>query len=896
MSIPLTVDLAWRVLCSEEMLEAIHRWARRSSEPRRVALDDELGRALHSTAWLRLGEHRPEQIDMAAARLRYIHRRPHHHWPIYGDSSTGESVGAWLHEPGAETGGSLLSAAMTELARRFLVDRGMGIALRPDTLDELQRVAKYVECNQIESFCWATGAHTSRPWLNELSAEALLARARGPLLPTVAEPLIEALTEKGLAEVHRHFNGSASPMLLWTHLLQRYHQLAREYHCQVNKRTQRGSESVEAFSMARQLSWLRQARWLREALLARLHAISAGYSASHEHAQQYGDVWRGAVVRLLSLPTDTLRSEALNIQAGKYWSWRIPWLLGRNANLPIYVRQDLVGERALLYRLFLWLKHGRDITDVERAAVHAYLLVQNLTLASLKHPVDGRSGLRRFAQDYAGARAREVSESDYEERLVQASRTGAVRWLEARLSPSGNPRAKLRKLDYAARRRRNAQQPQDVLSHWRARHAPAREQAASVPEIGVIFHFIRKMDCALPRRARPHPIRHAVLRTEVWKQAHTLLAAWRDPAVGHLLVGLDIAGKETDAPNEVFAPAIRFLRAAVASPLEEIPAWRRPRSRSGLHPSPLRLTCHAGEDFDHLISGMRAVDEALTFLEMEPGDRIGHGLALGYWPRDWAEACGGTIHHHAGPWLDDLVWFRSQLLDVHDYGVVVADVDTRIADLAFHIYGRDYPEASSVNLLEQAWRWRKEDPNVAKLLDDTTGMGRRDAVFLPGSGSSFGRYSLNERGYDPRRPEVALWRAYEDDVNVRRRGQETLEVSIPERWLPAMERVQEQMLAKLCTRRIAIEINPSSNLSIGFLRDMREHPVFRWLGPEMNTTSAPFVTVGSDDPGIFATELVHEYAFLASAAARRGASPLSIQSWLEHLRQTSIDFSFIKMR
>lgn len=256
----------------------------------------------------------------------------------------------------------------------------------------------------------------------------------------------------------------------------------------------------------------------------------------------------------------------------------------------------------------------------------------------------------------------------------------------------------------------------------------------------------------------------------------------------------------------------------------------------------------------------------------------------------------GTIHHRAGAWLDDLVWLRRQLLEIQDHGAVLADVDTRIAELAFHVYGRKHPEAISASVLERAWRWRSEDPSVARLLDETSGTGKGLAIFLPGSGSSFARYSLEKRGYDRERPDVQLWRAYHDDPELRGRSEEMRAVSIPERWLPAMEAVQEQMLAKLCSRRIAIEINPSSNLSVGFLRQMREHPVFRWFGPEMSATKAPFVVVGSDDPGIFATELVHEYAFLASAATLRGASPRSIQSWLEHLRQTSIDFSFIRMR
>jgi adenosine deaminase len=101
------------------------------------------------------------------------------------------------------------------------------------------------------------------------------------------------------------------------------------------------------------------------------------------------------------------------------------------------------------------------------------------------------------------------------------------------------------------------------------------------------------------------------------------------------------------------------------------------------------------------------------------------------------------------------------------------------------------------------------------------------------------------------------------------------------------------MLGKLGRRRVAIEINPSSNTSVGFLQNLSEHPVFRWHGPGDVRDDAPFVVVGSDDPGIFATELLHEYAFLAQAAIERGAEPRAVKRWLEELRQTSIDFCFV---
>ena len=78
-------------------------------------------------------------------------------------------------------------------------------------------------------------------------------------------------------------------------------------------------------------------------------------------------------------------------------------------------------------------------------------------------------------------------------------------------------------------------------------------------------------------------------------------------------------------------------------------------------PNRYGLTFHVGEDFRHLLSGLRAVDEALRFLNMGPGDRIGHGLALGLNYKIWCERVGGEVAMPRGERLDDLVWLRQRL-------------------------------------------------------------------------------------------------------------------------------------------------------------------------------------------------------------------------------------------
>ena len=77
--------------------------------------------------------------------------------------------------------------------------------------------------------------------------------------------------------------------------------------------------------------------------------------------------------------------------------------------------------------------------------------------------------------------------------------------------------------------------------------------------------------------------------------------------------------------------------------------------------------------------------------------------------------------------------------------------------------------------------------------------------------------------------------------------------------------MQDYVLRLVNERGVALETLPTSNLRISFYNEMAEHHLFRWLGLRGPTiTNRPTVCVGSDDPGIFATNLKNEYAAIGS--------------------------------
>lgn len=99
------------------------------------------------------------------------------------------------------------------------------------------------------------------------------------------------------------------------------------------------------------------------------------------------------------------------------------------------------------------------------------------------------------------------------------------------------------------------------------------------------------------------------------------------------MISIDTEGNELHAGSEVFAPLYRDLRKQAFK----------------------YFTCHAGENFRHLLSGMRQVYEAVHVLDRRPGDRIAHATAIGIGPELWVERSSAHMQIEKSEWLYTLL-------------------------------------------------------------------------------------------------------------------------------------------------------------------------------------------------------------------------------------------------
>ncbi len=831
------------IINRRKMLDGLIGWAKNSTDTR--TLDDQL--------WQHLGEYANTHHSIYSLA---------HVQALFDDfrNRTGDRVRRRQRQCG-----DVLEASLWYLSNTYFEWRNGSALIRADRALQIQKWL--AECNPdpLQCYLWAVDCTSeesptrtrdqSITRLRNLSPRVLKVLFHGPILPSVENPALEQLRREGLAEIHRHLNGTILPSLLWAYLIQAPQRLS--------PRSLAGS--LDGLTGHDCIALLRTAKDLRKALIGRVLGSPDPGQWNRDVLHRLGALYDRLPIRFLDRPTFQISG--------------LPHYRDPAALLPLAEDKPLIAERAFLYHAFK-LFHQNTDDAVLVAALHAYLLIQNLIWRALSQPRHTAKGFDRFDR-YHGLFLRKpekdkrfaAARERYLDRLIQAQRNGGIRWMELRTAPFDGVWRETHRLDRALNRVLNkdisesktrnelADSPLDTTGY---REYRLNEQLQEVHDESIkaklIFHFIKQAD-RTPTDGFIIPCRHSKLRRLVMKQAREIQHVHRSKRFGSYIVGLDAANAELNAGPEVFAPAIRWLREKTPCRPADNAYETLLRRFEPNEPRGYGLTYHVGEDFRHLLSGLRAVDEALRFLNMGAGDRIGHGLALGLDYTTWCLRTGGELAMPLGERLDDLVWLREKLgRETGRFGHLLFILDDKIRHRAWDLYGplqTQLPSHWDWQFLHEAWKYRGHDPLPSSHLDKVLGTRPPRATFPD--------------------QDIAwkLWHAYHFHPAVRKRYGELIKVSLAdshlEDWHGAITWVQDQMLHEIVRKRIAIEINPTSNLCIGVLENLTEHPVFRWHPPETSATPIrPYIMVGSDDPGVFATELAFEYATLARAAEERG--------------------------
>lgn len=468
----------------------------------------------------------------------------------------------------------------------------------------------------------------------------------------------------------------------------------------------------------------------------------------------------------------------------------------------------LEGERKFLYSFFLRYFNGDKTIRQLAPWMYLYLLIRNKVRREFVQ-INGLKGFLNF-ETYQNLKLCFVDILEKKSSLlykayknaslryaIQSSIIGSnLNYFEARISPDSL--TDLENSDY----KKAIFSGENIIDET-SKH------------LSFVIHFIKKRD-EREFKDIEGEIKHKLLRDKLNIYLKDLDIKL-DETLEVPVVGFDAAGNELMAEPEVFAPTFRYLREKGYT----------------------NLTYHVGEDFYDIIHGLRSVDEAIEFLELTTGNRIGHGLALGVDAERYYHA-----RHHIGVMpkqvlLDNCVWFKYRAMDANItlQPETLYFIETQFEQLSGELGYKELLKGKGNLTMFQYWvamQLRGKDPLKKEDLDE-----------------------IKEES------SKMLLKHYWESSIVFRKGSETQEAEFPKSLWIDVEKLQQVIIKEVEEKGITIETNPSSNVLIGPFKRYEELPLFRLHSPGYNKGIRIPVTVNTDDKGIFATSLENEYSIVA---------------------------------
>ena len=371
------------------------------------------------------------------------------------------------------------------------------------------------------------------------------------------------------------------------------------------------------------------------------------------------------------------------------------------------------------------------------------------------------------------------------------------------------------------------------------------------------------------------------------------------------ILGIDACSNELECRTEVYGQAFRFLK-------KHLPCYDYKReifNEQSLQK--LKATYHVGEDFLDIIDGLRAIDETIEFLSLTHGDRIGHAIVLGIDVEEWYKNKLNTVYLSKQDLIDNIAWLIGKiktfniasgpdtidkLISIFNKFYVDVYTDKNYKSSFHEGLGNEFSSKSSVVPVDtyiSAWKLRGDDPEI--YLDDNSNL--LDLGY-------WNRCAIRKK--ESNKLVRELYYRYHYDPDVKIEGSKKVVFKIEHYIVQVIIEIQKSMQKYVRDMGIGIETNPSSNVSISTFKRYDKHPILNMynMGLKCNVNSideAPqlFVSINTDDQGVFDTLLENEYALMALALEKKkddnGESQYNqseIYDWINRIREMGIEQSF----
>ena len=261
--------------------------------------------------------------------------------------------------------------------------------------------------------------------------------------------------------------------------------------------------------------------------------------------------------------------------------------------------------------------------------------------------------------------------------------------------------------------------------------------------------------------------------------------------------------------------------------------------------------------------------EALNILDLKKGDRMGHGTAMGINPSLWLSRMPPSLTLKRGEWMLGLLAAWQLLRDTPGMQICTNKLQRELESVSHKIFNR----ALSALELERSMALRglnRKDLMNAMNCEDNEGLRFESLNDLWRNEQQLVKKAIADQEDSVK----TLWQ-WLSSTDIQKRAEELVIVDAEFLDAPDYIKIQQALMQQIKERGVIIETLPSSNVRISQYESIDEHHSLRWMRVENHIQEGDpeiMVSLGSDDPGIFATNLETEFYLLFTTLKKNNLS------------------------
>lgn len=525
-------------------------------------------------------------------------------------------------------------------------------------------------------------------------------------------------------------------------------------------------------------------------------------------------------------------------------------------------RKRLLGERLLLARCW---KADPDDHDLDRA-LDTYLTAKCAFISSARQKLNTPPGLDYFKREnferlkmapLSPPPSNRILMGSVGDALMVLGESSDLRRIELRRAPTSKPVDLARFLDSFGelverfeefRKANGAAEPIDV--RWALHLKRSRGKGSTASDLATLLTNMDRETAAI-RLALDDQSQGDVVRR--WLARIDIAGQERDTGLIDCVPYIRLAVGDEDALKDIDETKIKPSDPRAPEFAEWLHMRERGSGRPSLAEQRLGITVHAGEDFADPLSGLHEIAAAIEFLPMQPGDSIGHGLALKFdIGRFRSERASHALIRRSAH-MDTMAWLYG-LIDRYPTGPGAAirhQIRAAAETCARDVWGFE------VGIEELVWlRQARAKPCTPIEIESDRGKKR-------------------------------LWR---NIVTAREKGDKMIPLpSVHFEHPEFVEWVQSCVIQDIRDRRIVVEVNPSSNLRISAAGE-----IDNWASTDLLLESRHglLVSINTDNPGVCASRIENEYALMVMACRHREIPEWQIREMLDSARAVGLERTY----